>query len=788
MIFRILRNDLKRKKTMNIILFMFIILATMFVASGVNNVVTVVNGTDYYLDRANVGDYVIITMGDNAVGALDEMLNTDSAVKDYRIEQVVFGSQDNIKAADGSDVECKNSTIYQPLSASAITFFDSKNEPLTNVEQGHVYVSGGFMKKNGFHKGDIIQFEHSGVKLELILDGIVKDALLGSDFMGNTRFILSDSDMDKILDNETICEHYRGEICYIHTDDVAAMKTAMVNVTNVAIDGTRSTIKMCYVMDMVVAFIMLTLSICLIVVSFVVLKFSITFTITEEFREIGVMKAVGISNYKIRSLYIVKYLMMAIAGALIGFFASIPFGRMLINSVSEKMVLGNNNATTINIVSSVFVVLVIVLYAYRCTGKVRKSSPVDAIRNGQTGERYKNKSVLRLHKFPSKNALFMALNDILSNIKRFLTIMFSFGICTLFVLMLVNTTSTMNSPNLIETFGKRSDLYVTDVNDVMDFMTTNDKSGMEQRLDEMAEELTNENMPATLCIDLQYKYPITFKGNKYIITCGQGVNTKATDYQYMEGVVPEDEHEIAITPQITEMIGVKIGDTITIHFEEQDMDCIVTAYFQTMNQLGEMIRLHEDAPVDFKHISNAMSYQIDFTDNPTDEEIDLRKERIKVLYDNEKVMNATEYCVDCTAVTGTLKSVQFLLLGITLIVVILVTILMERSFIADEKSQIAILKAIGFKDRFIIKWHVYRFGIVALVAVAFAAALSIPVTDLCISPIFKMMGAIDVDYNIEPLQIFALYPGIIMAMTIVVTFFVALYTKTIKSSDTANVE
>ena len=41
MIFHILKNDLKRKKTMNIILFLFIVLATMFVASGINNVITV---------------------------------------------------------------------------------------------------------------------------------------------------------------------------------------------------------------------------------------------------------------------------------------------------------------------------------------------------------------------------------------------------------------------------------------------------------------------------------------------------------------------------------------------------------------------------------------------------------------------------------------------------------------------------------------------------------------------------------------------------------------------------
>lgn len=83
--------------------------------------------------------------------------------------------------------------------------------------------------------------------------------------------------------------------------------------------GARSLIKMCYVMDMIVAFTMLILSICLIIVSFVVLKFSISFTIFEEFREIGVMKAIGISNFKIRSLYLTKYLMLAVIGAVGGF-------------------------------------------------------------------------------------------------------------------------------------------------------------------------------------------------------------------------------------------------------------------------------------------------------------------------------------------------------------------------------------------------------------------------------------------------------------------------------------
>ena len=319
-------------------------------------------------------------------------------------------------------------------------------------------------------------------------------------------------------------------------------------------------------------------------------------------------------------------------------------------------------------------------------------------------------------------------------------------------------------------------------------MSTSSKDGMSERLEEMAQELGEQGMPAELCIELQYKYPITFEGNDYALSFQQGIGTEISDYVFTEGMAPQNKYEIAITPQIAEITGAQIGDTMIIHYGEEDLECMVTAYFQTMNQLGEVIRLHEDAPTDFGHISSAMSYQIDFTDNPSEEEIELRKERIKKLYDNDKVMNATEYCIDCISVVGTLESVQYLLLGITLVVVILVTILMERSFIADEKSQIAILKAIGFKDNVVIKWHVYRFGLVALIAVVLAACMSIPMTDLCISPIFGMMGATDIDYNIEPLQIFLLYPGIVLAMTIIVTWSTALYTKSIKSSDTANIE
>ena len=74
MFLRMLKRDLKRKKTMNTILFLFIIIASMFMASGMNNIIAVTNGLDNYLTEAGVGDYNILTMGEHAVGALDDML------------------------------------------------------------------------------------------------------------------------------------------------------------------------------------------------------------------------------------------------------------------------------------------------------------------------------------------------------------------------------------------------------------------------------------------------------------------------------------------------------------------------------------------------------------------------------------------------------------------------------------------------------------------------------------------------------------------------------------------
>ena len=76
MLLKSLGKDLKRKKTMNIILFLFIILATMFVASG----------------------------------ALDPILEDEPAVENYRLENVIYAAEKNF-TSHGEKVKTKNTVI-----------------------------------------------------------------------------------------------------------------------------------------------------------------------------------------------------------------------------------------------------------------------------------------------------------------------------------------------------------------------------------------------------------------------------------------------------------------------------------------------------------------------------------------------------------------------------------------------------------------------------------------------------------------------------------------------------
>ncbi|MCM1472840.1 MAG: ABC transporter permease, partial [Muribaculaceae bacterium] len=558
--------------------------------------------------------------------------------------------------------------------------------------------------------------------------------------------------------------------------------------TDIMFNGSVSALKITYFMNILIAGVLLIVSICLILVSFVVLRFTIGFTIAEEFREIGVMKAVGIRNNSIRRLYLVKYLGIAVIGAVIGYIASIPFGNMMLDSVSKNMVLGNDNSVLTGISCSIAVVGIILLFCWNCTAKIKKMSPIDAVRSGQTGERFHKKSLIHLSKSKFKTTGFLSLNDVLSSPKQYGIITAVFTICMLLVMILANTANTLNSDKLIFLFGAiKSDVYYNNLESVMEVMQG--KKTLDESLEEIEKKLSDNGMPADVHIETVYQLPVKFGDIKTTVMFQLCNETSADEYTYTQGTAPCYANEIAISEPIAEKLNAEIGDTLQLTIDDEEKEYIITALFQSMCQLGEVGRLHESVSPSDLSITNALAYQIDFDDNPDKKEIDSRIEKLKDIFNSQKVMNAEDYVKDTTGASDIIAGVKNLVLIISFIIIIMISVLMERSFISKENSEIALMKAIGFKNNAIYAHHTARFFIVGIAAYVIASLLCKPCTKLIIDPIFAMLGAVaGISYEIRPIEIFVVYPLVILSATLAGTFLTSLYTKSIKASDTSNIE
>ena len=343
MYLNILKKDLKRKKAMNVILLTFIILATMFVSSSVNNIVSVTSALDNYLEMADAPDYFAATMNKASSENIEKALSTAEAIDSLSKEKIIYMSQSNIK---GDNITMPVGThILQSNRDMSINYFLDDNTILHGVEKGFVYIIESSMEKAGLKKGDIITIEIEGISKDFTVAGSIKDAVLGSGQLSMTRYIINEEDFEEYISVEKLDKYYGGELIYIKTSDIDKLLSEIADAEeSFVFIMDKAMIKFTYIFDMIVTGILLVVSLILIAIAFVVLRFTITFTLSEEFREIGVMKAIGIGNFKIRGLYLVKYSGLSVIGAVIGLALSFPFGEMLMSVSSKSVILGNENA------------------------------------------------------------------------------------------------------------------------------------------------------------------------------------------------------------------------------------------------------------------------------------------------------------------------------------------------------------------------------------------------------------------------------------------------------------
>lgn len=783
MYLRILKKDLKRKKTMNVILLIFVILGVTFTSSSVNNMVTVATALDSYFEMAGVPDYWYAASYEEEAGRVEDFARENGY--GLCVSELVQIDPRDVRV-EGERFEYSSSVVLAETGDSKV--FDENEQEITKVNDGEIYVPAEIFHsvQNDFHLGSKIEITMEGRTKEFTVKGYTKDALFGSSMLGMARCLVSEKDR-QFFDTQTCTKFYS---LLLYTDDDAFLdKFEDLNVKTVmGVD--RAGMKMMYIMDMLIAAVVLIVSICLILISLVILQFTINFTVSEEFREIGVMKAIGISNRKIRGLYILKYFAISAVGAVCGLVLSVPFGNLLIQSVSKNIIISGRNKIFLNIICAVGTAAVVVWFCYLCTRKIKKFSPIAAIRNGEMGERYKRKGLLRLGKSHLMPAVFLAANDVLSSVKRYISMILIFTLGLLLVIIPVNSINTLQSDKLLPLFNMADCDLVISQELLRSANGTNEKM-IDEKQDEVKEELRSHGIKADVFQEIMFRFNISHGDKKMSSLAFQGRGgVRADEYFYLEGTPPENDGEVAITYLVADKIGAEIGDKVKIDMGNEVREYQVTAINQSMNNLGEGIRFYEGDDIDYNFAAGSFGIQIRYQDNPDSETFRERKKLLKRVFNETGVYEVGEYISYMIGnVAGQLEGIKSLILGIILCINILVAVLMVKSFITKEKGEIAMLKALGFGNTLLAAWQSMRIGIVLLISILIGTLISTPLSKVTIGPVFHMMGAYSIEIEVIPLEVYVIYPLAVLVATVSAAVVgAALPLRKISAAETSNME
>ena len=771
MLLHILQKDLKRKRTMNAILFLFIILASTFLAASVNNMVTITGALDYYMDAAKVPDYIALALGESAETPVDGFLQNCSYVTEYEALDMYMLTEDAIEIAqcaedaDRHSYERGNTLMIEAVPENFTKIFDSGNAPLS-LKPGEIAVPNEQAELNGLAVGDTLRINGPDKTMEFTIAKIVKDAVFGSPMISTKRLFISEADYRGLMGDSP---RYHTMLYAVNcTDSKGLQKELKQQKIEIMVGLEKSTIKMCYFFNILMAGLLLVVGVCLILVSFLILRFTIVFTLQEDYKEIGIMKAIGIRDERIKGIYLLKYFAVTLAGSAVGFLISIPFGKALLMQVMQDFVTPPlENLLFLNLFCVVCVVLLVVLFCYGCTGEVRKFTAVETIRNGSSAERYHAGGKIRFHRKKRMPAsIYLACNDVAGHMKRYAVLVAIFCIGTMEILLLLTALHTLQDESIIRTFGVQPCSLYMDTGIVENYLVETDDTLLRTDIRNFKEKLAENGIESQVWIELWYSYScygadtdMQALSTAYTM---QQIGKEEDDYDVLEGSVPILENEVMVTEKTAADLGVSIGDCVHYQFPDGEKEFIVTGIYQSMLNMGYGLRVSRKAQLPYRAIGGALPFQIQVQGEWKEEELVARVEEI---FPDYEISTAKEWAGDMVGVMDEMAALQKFVTLMVLLVNGLITVLMVKMLITRERGEIAMLKSIGFADRTIRAWQSFRILLVLFLAIVLGAILSGLLDSVVIGSIFSVMGATSIQLVRKPLEMYMLYPLLMLAVT-----------------------
>lgn len=335
--------------------------------------------------------------------------------------------------------------------------------------------------------------------------------------------------------------------------------------------------------------VMITLSAIIILFCCVIISYIISYSISEDYVTIGVLKSEGFSTGQIIGSYVFQYLIMIWIAVPIGGFLSFGTIKALSDSITKTLGVVSDNSMYIGALAVSFIVftLIVALVTMRASIKIGKIKPSQAIRYGAPAEEVREcKFKIRDRKYLGTK-LQLSIQDLLSKKKHSLIVAFAFLITGLILSFAYTTTNTYKEilfdPGLVgwdESEFSLSNSHRTSATD-----------------SELEEILDKEDIECWVPIQFISTGTIKFDDSltRTVMGYAYGGDMDSVSVKNYVGTNPHEDNEISVGSRLAHRVGKTIGDTIEVDFGEYKKAFVITGIFETLNNDGYLYRIKQTA-------------------------------------------------------------------------------------------------------------------------------------------------------------------------------------------------
>ncbi|MFB6731822.1 ABC transporter permease [Bacillus mobilis] len=763
MIRRMLKRDFSQNKMIITILFMFILLSSLLMASASSNVINLLNSIDQLFKVSNAPHFVQMHAGEINQKSIDSFVAETPFVKEQQTAEMIQIGGSNIFIKKKNEAE--HSSVMDISFVKQNSNFDfllDLNNEVINVRKGEIGVPIYYMQKYKLRIGDKIWVVKNNNELELTISSFVRDVQMNPSIVSSKRFVISDEDFERVKGNFGESE-YLIEFQLTDVNKINEFET-LYQSSNLPQKGPSITYSLFKTLnsltDGIIAAVLIIISALLMLIASLCIRFTIMTSMEEDYREIGVMKAIGITSKEIQKLYVTKYVVIAASGCICGYILSLFVTKIFTSNITlymgaaDKSILHN----VVPFIITTLLFLVVILFCRIILRKFRGITTIDTLQSrDKIGKRkIRNSFSLNRSKFKNVN-IFIGIQDVIKRFKLYRVLSIVLLIAVFMIVVPVNFLYTIQSPKFVNYMGTgKSDIRI-------DLQQT---ENIEKRFKDVISYLRND--------DEVEKYA-TFVTSTFKMVSADGthenLHVEVGDYttfplDYMQGRAPKNENEIALSYMNANELKKNVGDSIVLFVDGKEKTLTISGMYQDVTNGGKT------AKANFSYNNENILWYVVNVDLKSNVDLQEKVKEYKQNFSSAKITDTDDYLTQTLGETiKQLRLVTQVAILIAILISVLITAMFFKMLLAKDSSQILIMKNIGFSYKDIRIQYITRSIVIVLLGIVTGTCIAATFGEMLVSWLGSFMGAAHIKFVVNPIVSYIICPAILFISVTATTLF-----------------